>query len=333
MGRKSRRSRGTVAAFAEGAEIPVVGGREPCPCGAGKRYKACHGRAALDAAARLVVRPFAGLPGECDWVALREIVSAATATVHLDGPAAGEYAGTEIGVVTVLPMAWPAMRRADGVAFLGLQTTTGPSDPSLEAATALLAALAAEPGTAIPDPGKLPATGPRLQDLIGVIPPSGASEGQGFPVTVHEGFDFWLDGAQEITPEARDSLERANSAVVPTRRLTSVEAAYWVRIGQRRHLRWVLPQPETEVMDGIARLHAAGASGLGPGTRYIGSFRAHGLLVPVWDLAPGTEADDVEGPAKEFDQRLAEAMAERTSLTIEQRRARNGVVSRQLTLR
>ena len=26
-------------------EIPVVGLREPCPCGSGKRYKACHGKA------------------------------------------------------------------------------------------------------------------------------------------------------------------------------------------------------------------------------------------------------------------------------------------------
>jgi hypothetical protein len=150
---------------------------------------------------------------------------------------------------------------------------------------------------------------------------------------VHDGFDFWLDGVQEITPEVRDSLERANSAVVPTRRLTSVEAAYWVRIGQRRHLRWVLPHPEAEIMDGIARLHAAGVCGLGPESRYVGSFRAHGLLALVWDLAAGAEADDVEGPAKDFDQRLAEVMADRTPLTAEQRRSRNGVVSRQLTLR
>jgi hypothetical protein len=334
MGKRLRRTRGgTVVATPEGAEIPVVGGREPCPCGSGKRYKACHGQAALQAAARLVVRPFAGLPGECDWVAMREIVSAATATVRLDGPAARAHAGTEVSIATVLPMAWPAMRRADGTVFLGLQTTTGPSDPSLEAATALLAALAAEPGTPIPDPGELSPTGPRLQDLIGTGPASAAPEGPDFVVTVYDGFDFWLDSTQEITPEARDSLERANSAVAPTRRLTSVEAAYWVRMGARQHLRWVLPQPEAEIMDGIARLHAAGVSGLGPGTRYVGSFRAHGLLVLVWDLAAGTEVDDVEGPAKDFDQRLAEAMADRRPLTAEQRRARNGVVSRQLTLR
>jgi hypothetical protein len=327
MGKKSRRPAGgtAVAPLPEGVEIPVVGGREPCPCGSGKRYKACHGRVALAEAVRLVARPFEGLAGECDWVAMREIVPAGTATVRLGGPAAGEHAGTDVTVVTVLPMAWAGMRRGDGLVFLGLQTTSSPSDPSRAAAAALLAALAAAPGTPIPDPGDLGVSGPRLQDLV--------AADDAFGVTVHEGFDFWLDGNTEITAEVRDSLERANGAVVPTRRLESVVAAYWCQIGERRHLRWVLPYPEAELMDGITRLHAAGASGLGPGTRYVGSFRAHGLLVPVWDLAPAAEADDVETPAKEFEERLVEAMADPGPLTAEEQRVRPGVVSRQLTLR
>jgi hypothetical protein len=327
MGKKSRRPAGAtdVAPLPEGAQIPVVGGREPCPCGSGKRYKACHGRAALTAAARLVTRPFQGLPGECDWVAMREIVPAATASVRLDGPAAGEHAGTEVTVVTVLPMAWPAMHRADGTAFLALQTASSPSDPSRAAAAAVLDALAAAPGTPVHDAADPGPSGPRLQDLI-------AADAD-FRVSLHQGFDFWLDGSSEITAEVRDSLERANGAVVPTMRLTSVSAAYWCRIGERRHLRWVLPHPEADLIDGIARLHAAGASGLGPGTRYVGSFRAHGLLVPVWDLTADAEADDVETPAKDFQQRLTEAMADTSPLTAEQRRARNGVASRQLTLR
>ena len=45
VSKKSRRlapsSTPTVAA---GEPVPVVGGREPCPCGSGKRYKGCHGR-------------------------------------------------------------------------------------------------------------------------------------------------------------------------------------------------------------------------------------------------------------------------------------------------
>lgn len=327
MGKKSRRPAGatTVVPRPDSTEVPVVGGREPCPCGSGKRYKACHGRAALVEATRLVTRPFKGLPAECDWVAMREIVPAATATVGLDGPNAGDRAGSEVTVVTMLPMAWPAMHRLDGTVLLGLQTAGSPSDPSRTAAGALLAALDAEPGTPVADPAYGGTSGARLQDLI-------AADAT-FGVSMHEGFDFWLEGNPEITPEVRDSLERTNGAVVPTRRLSSVAAAYWCQIGERRHLRWVLPHPEAVLMDAIARLHSASASDLGPGTRYVGSFRAHGLLVPVWDLTSDAEADDVEAPAAEFEQRLLEAMADATPLSAEERRARNGVASRQLTLR
>ena len=34
---------------------------------------------------RFVLRPFEGLPGETDWVALREVVPAATAPLRLKG--------------------------------------------------------------------------------------------------------------------------------------------------------------------------------------------------------------------------------------------------------
>ena len=78
MGNKATRRRTAGTPAADG-EVPVVGAREPCPCGSGRRYKACHGRAAGQAAEAFVARPFEGLAGECDWVAMREIVPAATA--------------------------------------------------------------------------------------------------------------------------------------------------------------------------------------------------------------------------------------------------------------
>ena len=64
-------------------DVPVVGPREPCPCGSGRRYKACHGRAAKAAAVQFVPRPFEGLPSEGDWVALREFVPAGLAGLTL----------------------------------------------------------------------------------------------------------------------------------------------------------------------------------------------------------------------------------------------------------
>jgi hypothetical protein len=320
MGKKSRAASGGVAVAERSGEVPVVGMREPCPCGSGRRYKACHGRAQRAEAVRLVTRPFEGLPGEADWVALREIVPAATAAVRTTP----EHGGREVTVTTVLPMAWPAMHRADGTVFVGLQTQGGSGDPSRDAAAALLAALELEPGNPVP-PGDLPGPGPRLQDVLELD--------AGFEVTVHPGFDYWLADTGELTAEVRESMERANAAVVPTVRLEGVEAAYWCEVGARRHLRWVLTDPEERVLDGLARLHAADASTLGDGSRYVGAFRADGLIVPVWDLAPATEAAGLEAPAAAFAERLGEAMAATAPLTADERRARAGVVSRQLTLR
>jgi hypothetical protein len=274
----------------------------------------------------VVHRPFAGLPGEADWVALREIVPAATASLQVRAEFAPDGAALDAMAATVLPLAWPALHRADGAVWVGLQAAGASGDPSRDVAEALLRAIAAEPGTPVP-PADLPAAGPRLQDVL--------VEGSPFDVTVHDGFDFWVADADEaeLDGEVRESLERANSAVVPTVRLTTVEAAYWCRIGERTHLRWVMPHDEEPLLDALARLHAAGASRIGDAGRYVGAFRAHGLLVPVWDLAPDAEAADVEQPAAAFETALVEALGRTEPLTAEERRARAGVVSRQITLR
>ena len=323
MGKKSSRSRPVAArASASGppAEVPVVGPRDQCPCGSGRRYKACHGRAAVQETERYVQRPFEGLAGECDWVAMREIVPAATAPLTL----AGELAGREATLATVLPMAWPGLVRQDGAVFAGLQVNGGSGDASRDVAHALELALAAEPGSPVA-PVALPGPGPRLQDLLDPTAP--------LQVTVHRGFDFWLEGVDDRSPDVVASMERANEAVVPTVRLSGVEAAYWCEIRGREHLRWVLPHDEEAFLDAIARLHAAGSDGVGEGSRYVGSFRAHGLVVPVWDLAEGTGAEALEEPVAALAGRLAEALAETGPLDAAARRARDGLRSRQVTLR
>jgi hypothetical protein len=305
------------------ADVPVVALREPCPCGSGRRYKACHGRGVAAAGQALVRRPFEGLPGEGDWVALREIVPSATAGLTLAPEYADRLGDRSVSLATVLPLAWPALVRADGSIVLGLQTTTGSGDASRDIADALLRALDTEPGN--PVPPVPPTDGPRLQDVLAPEP---------LEVTVHTGFDFWLDGSTaEVTDEVRESMERANAAVVPTVRLTGVPSAYWCRIRTKEHLRWVMPYDEEPLLDALARLHARGEDGLGEGTRLIGTFRAHGLLVPVWDLVPGTEADELEEPAAAFAARLETALAEAGDLTEPERRARAGLSNRQVTLR
>ncbi|WP_406124581.1 DUF5926 family protein [Streptomyces sp. NBC_00989] len=313
-------SDGARAAGADG-DFPVVGAREPCPCGSGRRYKACHGRAAAHAVTELVQRPFEGLPGEGDWVALRELVPAATVALPLTG---GLPEGVpSVTLATVLPMAWPALRRDDGSVLLGLQNDTASGDISRDLADTLQRALAAEPGTPV-QARRAPAGGPRLQDLLD---PEGAFE----PV-VHPGFEFWVPEAENAAPEVTASLERANAAAIPTVKLQGVDAAYWCETPDKNHLRWVMPYPEEQLLDGLARLHAAGRSSLGEGTRLVGSFRAHGLTVPVWDLPSGLGADDIEKPAAEFAERLTAALATETPLTADERRARGGLTNRQVTL-
>lgn len=302
-------------------EIPVVGAREPCPCGSGRRYKACHGRAAAHAATELVQRPFEGLPGEADWVAMRELVPAATAELTLKG---GLPEGVPaVRLATVLPMAWPALRRDDGEVLLGLQNDTASGDLSRDLADVLQRALEAEPGTPVSAERSAP-DAPRLQDLLDDEAP--------FVPEVHEGFEFWLDDAEKATGEVAASLERANSAAIPTARLSGVEGAYWCETPEKNHLRWVMAHPEEQLLDALARLHATGRTSLGEGTRLVGSFRAHGLTVPVWDLPSEMRAADCEKPAEEFAERLAVALKATEPLTAQERKARSGLTNRQVTL-
>jgi hypothetical protein len=152
-------------------------------------------------------------------------------------------------------------------------------------------------------------------------------------VTVHDGFDFWLADVVDPSGQAAASLEQANSSVTPTRRLSSVEAAYWVDAGSKEHLRWVLPHEEDRLLDALARLHARAGDVLVEGSRFVGMFRAHGLLTPVWDLPLGTGADALEGPIARFAEALDVALETDRPLSDPERAARSGLANRQVTLR
>ena len=312
MGKKSR-----VKNRQESGPAGEVGPRQPCPCGSGRRYKACHGSA--DGPARTyVARPFAGLTSECDLIALRELVPAATAPLRLkDG------SDRAVQLCTLLPMAAPALVREDGTVWLGLQVQHNFGDPSRDLGAVLEKALASDTGEVVglTDP---PGEGPRLQDLV---------EDEPLDVTVHEGFDFWLADVDDPTGTAHASLETANAAAHPTSRLSSVEAAYWTNVGTKEHLRWVMPEDEDALLAALARLHAAGKDVIAEGSRLVGMFRVHGVLVPVWDLPVGTGAEVLEEPAARFKADLDAALADDSPLTPEERAARSGLTNRQLTIR
>jgi hypothetical protein len=53
----------------------------------------------------------------------------------------------------------------------------------------------------------------------------------------------------------------------------------------------------------------------------------------VWDLPADTPAEEWIGPAAEFQTRLEQALTATEPLTADERRARAGLLSRQITLR
>ena len=313
MGKRSRSKTREAGAGASAPAAGEVGPRQPCPCGSGKRYKHCHG-APGGAATAYVARPFAGLPSECDLIAMRDLVPSATAPLALRD-------GSTVQLCTLLPGAAPAMVRDSGEIWLALQVRHQFGDPSRDLAAVLERALVAEPGVVgLTDP---PGVGPRLQDLV--------AEGD-LTVTVHDGFGFWVADVED-SPELQAALEQADAAATPTSRLSSVEAAYWTDVGTKEHLRWVLPHDEDDLLNALSRLHAAGRDRLVAGSRLVGMFRAYGLLAPVWDLEPGTGAAVLEEPAATFAESLAEALGDDAPLSSEERAARSGLANRQVTLR
>ncbi|MGA8047307.1 MAG: DUF5926 family protein [Dermatophilaceae bacterium] len=269
-----------------------------------------------------VSRPFEGLAGETEWVAIREILPAATGRITLTGEALPEEI-TEVTVATVLPLAWAGLHRDTGELLIGTQSGGASGDPSRDLVSQLLATARVEPGSALQSVPQPTIETPRLQDVVDQTTP--------FRAEVHEGFDFWV-GEAELEGEAKESLDRANASAVPTVRMGE-DSAFWCRIGERTYVRIVLPDAEDSATNALARLHASGADDLGEGTRLLGAFRACGLLVPVVELDPEVPPADYESALQEWRGRYATAVASTDSLTADERRAKSGLLSRQVTLR
>ncbi|MEU0533816.1 DUF5926 family protein [Amycolatopsis tolypomycina] len=269
-----------------------------------------------------VGQPFEGLAAEPELIALREFVPSATAQLTLAD-------GGDVTLGTVLPMAAAAFVRSDGRRYLGLQVQTRSSDISRDLGRSLKWLLDAKEGDVlgVPDTTTPPSADEhaRLQDLL--------TPGAELDVTLHTDFGWWLPEDADATGDVAVSLERANAAIMPTERLGS--GAYWVLAGEKAHLRWVRPEPENLLLQALARLSAAGELGLGEGSRYAGSFRAHGLLVPVWDLDPEAHAREWADAKDALGARLETALKslDGEPLNATERRARDGLIGRQLTLR
>ncbi|RMI34172.1 DUF5926 family protein [Nocardia stercoris] len=283
-------------------------------------------RAAQEQAANSETRPYAGLAAECDLVALREFVPSATAVVKL---APGVNAEREVTVSTVLPGAVSALVRAgaEPIGFIGLQTQFQSGNPAADLAASILWTQTAAPGASL---DHAPVEGaPALTEVL--------DPGAGLDIVVHQDFNWWVPADVTPDPQVAATIQQATAAIMPSARLELGAdlpgAAWWVDAGERAHLRWVRPEDEDALMIALARVHAAGGLHLGEGSRFAGSFRTHGLLVPVFDLDRERHADEWIAPATEFGARLAAALASDEPLTSEERRSRDGLRSRQVTLR
>lgn len=304
MGKKSKRNSG------------------PKP-GSNRAEKLAQRRLEREAEVAAPTRPFEGLAAECDLVALREFVPSALVELPVRDAAA------PVTAATVLPGAVAALVRDEsGTAgrYVGLQVQAHTADPGADLGAAVTWAQSAEVGTSLtfadPQPG-----GPRLADVLvaDTLP----------TITVHQTFDWWIPEGVEPAPDVAATVVQANQAIMPSARLEAdgVVAAWWVDAGEKAHLRWVRPENEDDLMLALARVHAAGGLHLGEGSRFAGSFRTHGLLVPVFDLDPEKHVDEWAAATAELGERLAEALATEAPLTVAERGARDGLRSRQVTLR
>lgn len=270
-----------------------------------------------------VGQPFEGLAIETELIALREFVPSATATLTLAG------SDEKVTLGTVLPMAAAAFVRSDGKRYVGMQVQTRSSDISRDLGRSLKWVLEAKEGDvlSVPDTTTPPTADEkaRLQDLL--------DTNAELDVTLYNDFAWWLPEDTDASGDVALSLERANAAIMPTERLGT--GAYWVLAGEKAHLRWVRPEPENLLLQALARLSAAGELNLGEGSRYAGSFRAHGLLVPVWDLDPEAHAREWADAKEQLGVRLDAALKslDTEPLNATERRSRDGLIGRQLTIR
>ncbi|MBP1161308.1 hypothetical protein ABIC28_001677 [Rhodococcus sp. PvR044] len=300
--------------------------------GSNRAAKLAERRAAQEsAAAAAVPRPFEGLAAECDLVAMREFVPSATATLPLTGGertvvAATVLPGAVAGLVRDETTATSGGTAAAATGFVGLQVPGQSADLSADLAAAVNWAAGAEPGQSLAATDAQPG-GPRLGDVI--------EAGTLLEISVYQDFNWWIPEGVTPAPEVAATVEQANSVIMPSARLDGegIVAAWWVDAGEKAHLRWVRPEDEDQLMLALARVHAAGGLHLGEGSRYAGSFRTHGLLVPVFDLDPERHAQEWAPATAELGVRLADALAVDAPLTSDELRSRDGLRARQVTLR
>ncbi len=266
-------------------------------------------------------RPFEGIPAEVQLVAMREFIPCAT----MAGRTTQEHGAVDFDFATLLPDGHAAMVRGDGRILVGLQTRFHSGDLSHDAGGALAAAIArqleGEEGMVsvdVRDPA------PRLQDMLDSAVVA--------DLQVLDDFEYWFDPEAEVTPEMEEALRQNRDDVIPTAEVPGVPGMYWCRMN-RTFIRYVTDYPESQLFAALARLQVGGRARIGKNSRFVGAFRACGLAIPVFEIDEGARPEDVAEDAQALASALSAALEITEALTVDERRARDGLISRQVTIR
>lgn len=280
---------------------------------ASRRKKVQPGRSTYRPPIRFVERPFDGLPCESDLVAMREIIPCARMSARTTD-------GVEFDIVSLLPDGQGAMVRGDGRIMVGMQTRFHSGDLSHDVGGALQAALDAKDEGIVAFDVRDPA--PRLQELLE------SAE----PMELCDDFSFWFDPTEEMSEDIRSTMEQTRNELIPTQEVPGAPGMYWCEMN-RNFVRYVTDEDENKLFTALARMQVAGDAHVGEGSRFVGAFRACGLAIPVFELAEGVSSDDVSKPAQNFISKLEDALNATEALTHDEHRAKQGLVSRQVTIR
>ncbi|MGV0383157.1 DUF5926 family protein [Corynebacterium sp. 22_2729] len=288
-----------------------------------RRQAKLAARAAERAKLQKDPRPFDGFAMEADLIALQEFVPSAHFVADV------KDAEHKISIVTVLPGAVAALRRSEedgGEAFVALQAQRRGDNPNRDLAYALNWVKQAEPGQSL-EVGVSDGTEPALEDIL--------NKDTEADITVAQDFGWWLTEENRNNPQIAATLQRANDSVLPSERIDAniKGAAWWIDPSDKAHIRWVRQEGEEQLLNALARLHAAGELHLGEGSKLAGVFRTHGILVPVWDLDRTREAASWKEGLEALDPKIEEALAKDTPLTADEQKAKQTIQSREVTIR
>ncbi|QGU08562.1 hypothetical protein COCCU_13315 [Corynebacterium occultum] len=298
---------------------------EDLPEGMSRRQAKLAARAAERAALEKDPRPFGGFAMEADLVALQEFVPAAYAKLPVQGIERTVY------LATVLPGAGAALVRDaehGGEAFVALQASSHSQNPGRDLAYALNWVKQAEPGETL---GSTAADGsePELRELLDTEAT--------LEITEADDFNWWMPEGITLDPQVQASLQAANDAVVPSRRVaTDVPGSlWWVNPGGgKAHIRWVRPDTEeNSLLNALARVAARQELNLGEGTKFAGVFRTHGVIVPVFDLDPERAADTYGDELKRVNEAIAAELDNDAQLSSDEHKQLQNIKSRQVTIR